>query len=357
MKKLIVALCALAALPAAAQEPSSKGVYRIPYADGVALTVTNDHANHTPPNRLDLVAASAGRTVVAAAAGRVRIVVQNNNTFCRNSPASLNGFDTNNNGAVSSAEIQAALNAAGAAGTANRTAIQNAAQAVCNNYNGPSGMCCMRNLEPGRACSWAGAAAAATCQAGADGDGPNNYIWIEHPNGEWTKYTHIQSGSAQVVVNQQVAAGDPLGLEGDVGIATGRHLHFEVAGISSADEIDGQGWLVDVDSNAALNLRNRVPVFCQFGVLQPGEQLTAKKCDDACESANASVTGAFGPAKSPQLTQVSNAITSTASVGANGGLALRAGERITLAPGFRATGGGAFSAEIGACDAPGGSGE
>ena len=23
----------------------------------------------------------------------------------------------------------------------------------------------------------------------------NNYVWIEHPNGEWTKYTHLRTGS------------------------------------------------------------------------------------------------------------------------------------------------------------------
>jgi hypothetical protein len=88
----------------------------------------------------------------------------------------------------------------------------------------------------------------------------NNFVWIEHPNGEWTKYTHMRQGSvagALLVENQQVVAGQPLGLEGDVGCAHGQHLHFEVA--------------VPIDPNNAIHAdgsiiggheRNRIPWIC-----------------------------------------------------------------------------------------------
>jgi murein DD-endopeptidase MepM/ murein hydrolase activator NlpD len=61
----------------------------------------------------------------------------------------------------------------------------------------------------------------------------NNYVWIEHPNGEWTKYSHMSEGSvtqdAGLSVGEHVSAGQFLGFEDDVGCANGRHLHFEVA--------------------------------------------------------------------------------------------------------------------------------
>ena len=57
----------------------------------------------------------------------------------------------------------------------------------------------------------------------------NNYVWIEHPNGEWTKYTHFETQSVVVTVGQWVDSGDTLGIEGDVGRAGGRHLHHEAA--------------------------------------------------------------------------------------------------------------------------------
>jgi Peptidase family M23 len=61
----------------------------------------------------------------------------------------------------------------------------------------------------------------------------NNYVWIEHANGEWSKYSHMQQGStsgkAKLKVGDYVAAGRYLGDEGKVGCAWPAHLHFEVA--------------------------------------------------------------------------------------------------------------------------------
>src|ERR1044071_9476180 len=60
----------------------------------------------------------------------------------------------------------------------------------------------------------------------------NNYVWIEHANGEWTKYSHMQQNSstqkAKLKVGQFVKAGTYLGDEGKGGCASGDHLHFEV---------------------------------------------------------------------------------------------------------------------------------
>jgi hypothetical protein len=63
--------------------------------------------------------------------------------------------------------------------------------------------------------------------------GQVNYIWIAHSNGEWTKYTHIATDSATneagLSVGDWVRAGQFIGIESDVGCATGDHVHFEVA--------------------------------------------------------------------------------------------------------------------------------
>lgn len=356
MKRVVFFIFALLlAAPAAAQTPSAKGVYRMPYPDGTQVNIGRDHRTHTPTqNRLDMTAASAGTQIVAAAAGTVRIVVQNNNTFCPGTPSSLNAFETDGNPGIDAAELQAAFNAS----AANQTTILNAFTARCASYTGTSARCCVRTVTNiGQTCQWMGAPVGTTCGTGADGDGPNNYIWIEHPNGEWSKYTHIQTNSALVSVGQNVVAGTPLGLEGDVGIAGGRHVHFEVAGIDSIDEISDDGFLLDTDGIGVVNLRNRAVTFCEVGVVQQGVSVTAQKCSDTCTNDAETVGGSTTSGNSPRMVQATDTVTSTATVGVNGGLALRAGSKITLQPGFRATNGGSFSAEIGPCDAPGGTGD
>lgn len=378
MKKALILPLALAAFPAAAQTPVSKGVYRLPYPNGVNVQMMQDHTTHSPRNRIDMRAATPAIAIVAAAAGTVRVVVDEHETACIRTPSgALSAFDTNGNGTVSNAELQAAFNATRPViRNRNRTTILNAFTVACNNYSKSTKYCCVRSVGAiGQTCQWMGAPAGATCAAGTDGDGPNNYVWLEHPNGEWTKYTHIERGTATVAsrrpaqaptvngqkqtlsVGMYVPAGYPLGIESDVGIAVGRHLHFEVAGIDSTAEIDAQGWLLDVDGVAGRNLRNRAPAFCQVGMFRNGETRKAVKCTDFCDFPDVVFNAEITPANSPQLMQVSNTMTSKASIGANSGLTLRAGEKITLQPGFNTANGGFFAAEIGACDAPGGTGD
>ena len=65
-----------------------------------------------------------------------------------------------------------------------------------------------------------------------EGCANNNYVWIAHPNGEWTKYSHIATSSATdqagIAVGDWVRAGQFIGIESDVGCASGDHVHFEV---------------------------------------------------------------------------------------------------------------------------------
>src|SRR5574344_666361 len=58
-----------------------------------------------------------------------------------------------------------------------------------------------------------------------EGRGYGKYVVIRHNNGLETIYGHM---SAQLVAeNQEVRAGDPIGLGGNTGRSTGSHLHFE----------------------------------------------------------------------------------------------------------------------------------
>jgi len=64
-----------------------------------------------------------------------------------------------------------------------------------------------------------------TTPAGALG----NYVAICHGNitGYWTTYWHLKKGSVSVSLNQQVVAGQQIGMTGSSGQSTGPHLHFE----------------------------------------------------------------------------------------------------------------------------------
>ncbi len=103
----------------------------------------------------------------------------------------------------------------------------------------------------------------------------NNYVWIEHADGEWSKYTHFQTNSVTSrghQVGDVVTAGTVLGLEGDIGQASGEHLHFEVAvPDSTANPINSGGFIRGLD---------RIPQICGVpgNVFLQGQTYTAAPC-------------------------------------------------------------------------------
>jgi hypothetical protein len=107
----------------------------------------------------------------------------------------------------------------------------------------------------------------------------NNYVWIEHPNGEWSKYSHMQKGSttgkAKLKVGDSVTAGQYLGDEGSVGCARGDHLHFEIGRPRASDPITSVGGFLrdNADSN-----RNRIARICGVsgGAFQSGKTYQAR---------------------------------------------------------------------------------
>lgn len=155
---------------------TSDGIYRIPYADGSEVTVTRDHHEHTPPNRIDMAGDTSDLEIVAAASGTIRAIVDRHG----NAPGAGDGLSADGSVAHTDSLEQSC--------TDDETVVGS-----CSDYN--------------------------------------NYVWIEHPNGEWTKYSHLGTGTVTDngwEVGDWIEAGDVIGVEGDVGAASGRHLHYEV---------------------------------------------------------------------------------------------------------------------------------
>ncbi len=96
-----------------------------------------------------------------------------------------------------------------------------------------------------------------SAQVDSDSGAPctNNYVWIEHANGEWTKYSRMQKDSstkkAKLKVGQFVKAGTYLGDEGKVGCASGNHLHFEVGWARATDPITTTGGFLKDNEGAS----------------------------------------------------------------------------------------------------------
>ncbi|GAA4274317.1 M23 family metallopeptidase [Aquimarina gracilis] len=65
----------------------------------------------------------------------------------------------------------------------------------------------------------------------------NNFIVIYHDDGTFAEYTHIKKDGAKVKVGDQVKIGQLIGYSGEVGWATGPHLHFIVFRQTITDRI------------------------------------------------------------------------------------------------------------------------
>jgi hypothetical protein len=123
----------------------------------------------------------------------------------------------------------------------------------------------------------------------------NNYVWIEHPNGEWTKYTHMATGSVTLEeplgfgwdVGDTILVGQPIGRQSDIGSASGTHLHFEVAAIpaGTSPPFSQLGGFTDASWN-------RVTVVCFSdgddngdSLYTDGESYTSGPCENTAPTA------------------------------------------------------------------------
>ena len=60
------------------------------------------------------------------------------------------------------------------------------------------------------------------------GSSYGNNVIIDHNNGYWTNYAHMQSFASGIRIGDTVARGQVIGYVGATGAATGPHLHFEI---------------------------------------------------------------------------------------------------------------------------------
>ena len=232
---LIVALMVVIAPPAQAGHnfTESDGIYRIAYENGSNVTVSRDHHDHSPAkDRIDMFV-GIGAPMVAAASGWIRAVVD----FNGGTPNAGDGIDKN--------------------GAPQADALED------------------------------------NCSGDGDGDNVvgscsdyNNYVWIEHPNGEWTKYSHVGTGTATPLwsVGDWINAGEVIGVEGFVGAASGSHLHWEV-GIPS-DPTDSTPFSTLGGFLQGTNIVGRI---CDIpdNLFESGESYTAAACVNQTPTANA----------------------------------------------------------------------
>jgi hypothetical protein len=242
----------------------SIGVYRIPYADGADLRVNQDHHSHGGDEGLkdkyDLVATGTNKKIVAAASGWIRAIVdQHGDSFDRGDNRDSNG-NLHDNVKDSDTDL----------------------------YNDSLEHTCAKTVP-----------ALDNCVE------YNNYVWIEHPNGEWTSYVHFATGSVRALgwtadpdkrdVNTSywINAGEELGLEGDVGFADSEHLHWEVArplaGENKVKFAAKGGYMIPPNDEYAGDGVNLVPRICNIGddTLNKDETFTAGPCPNQAPTAEA----------------------------------------------------------------------
>jgi len=182
----------------------------------------------------------------------------------------------------------------------------------------------------------------------------NNYVWIAHANGEWTKYTHFATGSvsnappagAGLTNGQPVTAGTFLGLEDQIGAASGIHLHFEVAvPTNSVTPFQASGGFI--------NGYNLIPLFCDIpgNIWWDGDTYTAGPCIPGGCTPTVNLTGkterstdAFVASDTIDSNNATYILDDYASV------TLRAGNRIVLRPGFVAKRNSRLHAGIQPCE-------
>ena len=82
---------------------------------------------------------------------------------------------------------------------------------------------------------------------GLDPGGYGRYVVIQHPNGYYSLYGHLETDGVVVKMNQDVADGETIGSSGNTGGSTGPHLHLTVA--------KGTAWTDVFDHKKLLNPR------------------------------------------------------------------------------------------------------
>jgi murein DD-endopeptidase MepM/ murein hydrolase activator NlpD len=216
------------------------------------------------------------------------------------------------------------------------------------------------------------------CNTDASGLCPcNNYIWIEHPNGEWSAYLHIAANSLQVGIGDCVVAGQHIANEGDVGSTSNGagecdepedlnrekkgcnglqpssnflfpccavHLHFAVYSASL--------FVVSVPDDFQV-----IPRICgiEDHVIKGNQRVVpsgdVRNClTHPCPAINVSIDSPVSVVNDQKVVAASNTITTNGVILiANAVVGYEAGNQVTLNPGFMVLPGSYFRASIDHC--------
>lgn len=187
----------------------------------------------------------------------------------------------------------------------------------------------------------------------------NNSVWIEHSNGEWTKYSHFQTGTvtspfvANLDTNDCVVQGQLLGYEGQIGHTSGNDALQTMCSEPLVDSSKRCGihlhWEVRYNQDADFL---RVPILCGVDgwIAFAGDTILAAQCNGfGCETDVVIGNGVIG-GSAMSVTTADNSITSEGIYTGSTSTAYFAGNRITLQPGFAARTGTYFHAMIKSCE-------
>lgn len=181
----------------------------------------------------------------------------------------------------------------------------------------------------------------------------NNYVWLEHANGEWTKYTHFATNSVVVNVGDTIAAGTILGFECWVGSTSPpmfRHLHFEVRRPDDPIDppIDTSGGFLNASDATHL-----VPVMCGIDnnfIMNDDEELTGDDCGTCILLGNLNLSNETYGNNAYRVRMTEGTISASTVVFNNGSSGLlQSGSSVTMTPGFRARPGSFVQVRTGPC--------
>jgi hypothetical protein len=84
-----------------------------------------------------------------------------------------------------------------------------------------------------------------------------NNVWLSHPDGTRTWYTHMRKGSLTVAIGQNVTAGQIIGHLGNSGNTTGPHIHLETRKYISTNPLRPwvlrDAWMIEQSANTPWN--------------------------------------------------------------------------------------------------------
>jgi murein DD-endopeptidase MepM/ murein hydrolase activator NlpD len=77
------------------------------------------------------------------------------------------------------------------------------------------------------------------CTQGLSADAPSNYVRVDHQDGTYSYYAHVDTNSVIPQIGDTVQRGDPLAKVDNIGRSCGPHLHYQVS-IDNTKTIYGQ---------------------------------------------------------------------------------------------------------------------